>query len=63
MNMYGSRKLHWFLIDRWYFKNIIFNYTQDELLTLWHNVNLVRVDDMVRRDIGRLIVKASSQFN
>ena len=59
MNLYGSKLLHWILIDRWYFKNQIKNYTQDELLTLWHNVSLVRDDDLVRRDIGRIIIKKS----
>jgi len=62
MNLYGSRKLHWFLIDRWYFKNHISDYSQDELITLWDNIKLVRENDLVRRDIGRIIVNVSSNF-
>jgi len=62
MNLYGSRKLHWFFIDRWYFKGHIKDYSQDELFTLWGNIKLVRGNDIVRRDMGRLIVSVSRNF-
>jgi hypothetical protein len=62
MNLYGSKLLHWFLIDRWYFKNHIDDYSQGELITLWSNVKLVRENDLVRRDIGRLIANASERL-
>ena len=45
-----------YVIRRW------FNAKLHELLTLWHNVKLVRGNDFVRRDIGRMICKAAQQL-
>ena len=63
MNLYGSKVFNWLLCDRWYFKSHIKSYSLDELLTLWHNVKLVRGNDFVRRDIGRMICKAAQQLH
>ena len=49
--------LRWILITRWYFKNYISE--QDDLDTLWGNIKLTRPNDIIRRDIGRMIVNES----
>lgn len=63
MNLAKSKNLlHWFLIDRWYFKEFIKKETQGGLIILWENIKLVRPNDIIRRDIGRLIVNASDKL-
>ena len=54
--------IHWFMVDRWYFKEFLKEQNcQDDYVTLWRNIKLTRPDGIIRRDIGRMIIKQSGK--
>jgi len=55
------RLLDWFLFKRSGFKELVRDTKeQDGYITLWDNIKRVRPNDIIRRDMGRILVKTSA---
>ena len=62
MEIYKSGLLHWVFVDRWYFKNWIKCRSQCDLFDIWDDVKNTRTNDVVRRDMGRILINESGNF-